>query len=107
MRLLALVWRSSHRIQSIFLQGVQVTSVRNQRLAPVEYGGNKNSFVEHQFSISPEVFIIEHSISQFPEGCAGTAYNYSVEFLFQWRPSGIDSLSTGNVQQLLGLFQIF
>ena len=33
---------------------------------------------------------------------------YGVVFMLQWWPSGIDdSLSTGNGQQFLGLFQIF
>ena len=56
-----------------YLHGLQKTSIINPRLARVEYCGKTNCFVDHHFSIFPKAMVIEHSISQFPEGCGGTA----------------------------------
>ena len=48
--------------------------------------------------------VIEDSVAQFSEGCAVPTYTV----LNVWWPSGIDDyVSMGNVQQLLGLVQIF
>ena len=56
-----------------FLHGLHKISISNPRLAPAKYSGNTNGFVDHHFGIFPEVMIMEHSFSQFPERCVGTA----------------------------------
>ena len=66
-----------------FLQGLQMTSIRNPCVAPVEYRGNTYGFVDHHFSSFSEVVIIEHALSLLPEGCAGTAYTV-LNFCFKY-----------------------
>ena len=47
-----------------FLQGLQMTSICNQPM-PCSC---RVDFIDHHFSILPEVVAIEDSIAQFPEG---------------------------------------
>ena len=51
-----------------------MTYICNPRIPPIKKGDNTKGFVDHHFNIFPEVVVIEDSVSQFPEGCAGTAY---------------------------------
>ena len=43
-----------------FLQGLQITSICSPRLAPFEWSGHTQGFIDHHLSIFPEVVVIKN-----------------------------------------------